>query len=66
MEHKLFCYYGHDSMEWCITLFFNAAISVFNYLILFFFARKITKYEFLQSSPIKIRNRLLHTNVMYF
>lgn len=53
-------------MERCMTLFFDAAISVFNYLILFFFARKITKYEFLQSSPIKIRNRLLHTNVMYF
>lgn len=54
-------------MERCMTLSFNAAISVFNYLILFFFfARKITKYEFLQSSHIKIRNRLLHTNVMYF
>lgn len=43
MEHILFCYYGHDSMEWCITLFFNAAISVFNYLILFFFCSENNK-----------------------
>lgn len=30
-------------MEWCITLFFNAAISVFNYLILFFFGSENNK-----------------------
>lgn len=30
-------------MEWCMTLFSNAAISVFNYLILFFFCSENNK-----------------------